>query len=256
MTTRKNIVITGASSGLGAEMARQFAAKGRNLGLCARRLENLDELKAELLTINPNITVIVKKLDVVDYEQVFKVIREIDDEFIAETGSGMERFIANAGIGLGKAIGTGGFSLNKKTIDVNFTATVAQSEIAMEIFRERKKGHMVIVSSVSANRGMRGAITTYSVTKAAVAALAEGMRMDMLRKPGIKVSTIFPGYIRSEINKHAKHTPFIVDTVPGVKAMVKAIEAEKDEATVPGWPWRPLAWAMRHFPLSQVTKMT
>jgi len=57
--TRQKILITGASSGLGAGMARKFAAKGRDLALCARRTDRLDELKAELLERNPGITVAV-----------------------------------------------------------------------------------------------------------------------------------------------------------------------------------------------------
>ena len=62
--TRQNIIITGASSGLGKGMAIQFAQMGRNLGLCARRFERLEELKQQLLEINPAITVSIKSLDV------------------------------------------------------------------------------------------------------------------------------------------------------------------------------------------------
>ena len=57
MTTRRNILITGASSGLGKGMAIEFAKQGCNLALCARRFENLEKLKEELLSINPNIDV-------------------------------------------------------------------------------------------------------------------------------------------------------------------------------------------------------
>lgn len=252
---RKNIMITGASSGLGAEMARQFAAKGYNLALCARRVERLESLKAELETINPQATVLIRALDVVDYDKVFSVSREIDEAFIAATGNGIDRYIVNAGIGKGLSIGFGGFAENKETLDVNLTASLAQAEIAMELFRKRKQGHLVFISSMSAMRGMRGAITTYGMTKAAVATLAEGIRMDVLNKPKIKISTIYPGYIRSEINENAKKAPFMVDTKPGVEAMVKAIEKEVDEASVPKWPWVPLGWAMRNLPLSQVRKI-
>lgn len=252
---RKNILITGASSGLGAEMARQFAAKGRNLALCARRTERLEELKAELEAINDTITVIIRELDVVEYEKVFTVVREMDTEFEEKTGHGIDRFIINAGIGKGLAIGFGGFAENKETIDVNLTSSLAQAEVAMELFRKRKQGHLVFISSVSAMRGMRGAITTYGMTKAAVAKLAEGIRMDVLNKPKIKISTIYPGYIKSEINENAKKAPFMVETKPGVEAMVKAIEKEVNEALVPKWPWIPVGWAMRNLPLSQVRKI-
>src|SRR4051794_41609293 len=68
--TRQKILITGASSGLGAGMARAFAVKGRDLALCARRLDRLDELRAELTERHPGITVAVAALDVNDHEQV------------------------------------------------------------------------------------------------------------------------------------------------------------------------------------------
>ena len=73
--TRQNILITGASSGLGKGMAIEFAKQGRNLALCARRVENLEELKAELAQINPNITVVTKALDVNDHPAVFEVFK-------------------------------------------------------------------------------------------------------------------------------------------------------------------------------------
>jgi short-subunit dehydrogenase len=70
-TERKTILITGASSGLGAEMARQFAALGHDLALCARRTERLEELREEIHRQHPNVRVEVKDLDVTDDGQVF-----------------------------------------------------------------------------------------------------------------------------------------------------------------------------------------
>lgn len=78
--------------------------------------------------------------------------------------------------------------------------------------------------------------------------------MELLGKP-IKISTIFPGYIRSEMNEHVANTPLIVDTVPGVRAIVAAIEAEKAKAYVPPWPWSPLARVMRFAPLPLLKRM-
>lgn len=124
----------------------------------------------------------------------------------------------------------------------------------MEIFRKQAHGHLVMVSSVSAMRGMRGNVTTYAATKAGVAALAEGIRMDVMRKP-IKVTTLYPGYIRSEINEKVKHTPFMVDTETGCRAMVRAIEKEVGEACVPSWPWTVIAFLMRNLPLPLVARM-
>ncbi|EWC63778.1 Oxidoreductase, short-chain dehydrogenase/reductase family [Actinokineospora spheciospongiae] len=248
--SRKNILITGASSGLGEEMARQFAALGRNLALAARRTDRLDELRAELTATYPGITVAVRALDVNDHDAVFKVF----GEFREELGT-LDRVVVNAGLGKGQPIGTGYFYANKQTAETNFVAALAQCEAAMEAFREQDSGHLVVISSMSAMRGMRGNLSTYAATKAGIAALAEGIRVDTLKTP-IKVSTIYPGYIRSEMNDKVKKTPLMVDTVPGVRAMVKAIEREVAEACAPSWPWTLLGFAMRNLPLPIVAKMS
>ncbi len=246
---RKTILITGASSGLGRGMAREFAKAGRNLALCARRTDRLAELKAELEAAHPGIGVSVRALDVNQYEQVFEVFKAFRDEF----GS-LDRVIVNAGIGKGQPVGTGYFHANRKTAETNFVAALAQCEAAVEIFRAQKAGHLVMISSMSALRGMPRNLTTYAASKAAVAALAEGIRADLLRTP-IKVSTIFPGYIRSEINEKVKKTPFMVDTETGCRALVAAIEREPAEASVPRWPWAALGFLMKRLPLSAVSKM-
>jgi short-subunit dehydrogenase len=158
---RHNILITGASSGLGAGMARLFAARGRNLALCARRLDRLEELAQRLRQRYPDIAVVVRQLDVNDHDAVFRVFRECD----AELG-GLDRVIANAGIGKGQPIGTGYFErANKQTAQTNFIGLLAQCEAAMELFRKRNAGHLVILSSVLAVRGAGGNLTTYAATK-------------------------------------------------------------------------------------------
>ena len=81
--TSKTILITGASSGLGAEMARQFAAAGYDLALCARRIERLEELRAEILAAHSDRRVEIRALDVNDADQVFEVFRAFRDDFAA-----------------------------------------------------------------------------------------------------------------------------------------------------------------------------
>jgi short-subunit dehydrogenase len=136
----------------------------------------------------------------------------------------------------------------------NFIAALAQCEAAVEIFRLQQAGHLVVVSSMSAMRGLPRNLTIYAASKAGVAALAEGIRADLLRTP-IKVTTLYPGYIASELSDRSSKAPLTVSTEKGVRAMVKAIEAERAEAKVPAWPWVPIGFAMRHLPLRVVAKM-
>jgi len=238
-------LITGASSGLGAEMARQFAAKGHELALVARRRERLAELRDSL----PGARVLIQALDVDDHDAVFRVFAELDDAI-----GGLDRVIVNAGIGKGAPVGTGRFDVNKQTITTNLLSALAQCEAAMQLFRARGRGHLVVVSSMSAVRGMPKAMTAYSASKAGIAAVAEGLRAELLGTP-IKVTTLFPGYIRSEMNEQvAQRTPLMSSTEDGVRAMVRAIEKQVATAAVPAWPWRPLGVVLRHAPLGVIRR--
>ena len=245
-------LITGASSGLGAEMARQFAALGHDLALAARRTDRLDELRLEILDTHPDRRIEVRALDVTDDDAVFEVFHAFADDF-----GWIDRIIINAGLGKGARIGTGKYYANRQTAMTNFVAALAQAEAAMEIFREQKRGHLVFISSMSAMRGMPKALNVYAATKAGVAHLAEGLRSEMQATPDldITVSTIYPGYIRSEMNDYVQNAPFMVDTETGVKAIVAAIEAEKADARVPSWPWGPMGTAMRYAPLGVVRRI-
>jgi len=250
---RSNVLITGASSGLGAGMARILAAKGHSLALTARRVERLEALRDELLAAHPDIDVVVHALDVNDHDQVFAVF----DQAAADLG-GLDRVIVNAGLGKGGRIGTGKFEANKQTAQTNFVAALAQCEAAMAHFYERKAGHLVVISSMSAMRGMPSSMATYAATKAGIAHLAEGIRSDLIGRKGldIKVTTLYPGYIASEMNEGIEQEArLMVDTETGCKALVKAIEREVTDAAVPAWPWAPLGQVMKHAPLSIVRKM-
>lgn len=245
----RSVLITGASSGLGAEMARQLAILGYDLALCARRVERLEELRTEIGNAHPQRRIHLRALDVNDHDDVFAAFREAD----AALG-GIDRVIVNAGIGKGAPVGTGRFDANKQTLMTDFVAALAQCEAALELFRAAGRGHLVVVSSVSALRGMPRAMTAYAAAKAGLATLAEGIRADTLGT-GITVTTLFPGYIVSEMNA-GNRTPLMVDTATGVRAMVRAIEKESATAIVPPWPWRPLAVLMRHAPLQVLRKLT
>nr|MDT0667880.1 SDR family NAD(P)-dependent oxidoreductase [Micromonospora sp. DSM 115978] len=126
----------------------------------------------------------------------------------------MDRVVVNAGLGKGQPVGTGGFEANRQTIETNVVGTLVQCEAAVEIFRRADAGHLVAVASMSALRGLPRHMTAYAASKAAVASLAEGIRADLLGT-GVAVSTIFPGYIRSEMNDRVSRAPFMISTEKG-----------------------------------------
>lgn len=246
---RKNILITGASSGLGLGMAKEFAAAGNNLALCARRISSLQKLADEIKAEHPDCEIKIRGLDVDQHDQVFQVFRAFQDDF-----DHLDRIIVNAGIGKGVAIGRGGFQHNLATAQTNFCSALAQCEAAVEIFREQNHGHLVCVSSMSAFRGFKGALSTYAASKAALATLSEGIRVELQKTP-IKVTTLYPGYILTDINREIKNAPFRIDAKKGSIALVKAIESEKAEACVPNWPWSPMKYLLKALPDSQLAKM-
>ena len=244
----KTILITGASSGIGAGMAREFAKKGYNLAICARRMERLEELKNEL-TSQYKVEVSARILDVTNYDQVFEVFKAVKADF-----GTIDRVIVNAGVGQGRRIGKGNFEINRATVETNFISALAQAEAAVEIFRAQNSGHLVMISSMSAMRGMPKHLTAYGASKAGVAFLAEGIRAELIDTP-IKVSTIFPGYIRTEINEGAAKLPFEVDEKTGSRLLAEEIEKAPIKAYVPKWPWLPLGFAMKVLPLKWVNKL-
>lgn len=245
----KTVLITGASSGLGAMMARKFAYLGYDLAICARRLERLDALKAEL-EAEYGIRVHTKRLDVTDYDQIFDVF----DAFASDVGT-LDKIIVNAGVGDSRVIGHGRFNINRATAETNFIAAIAQCEAAMQIFRAQNSGQLVVISSMSAVRGLPRHLTTYAAAKAGLARLAEGIRADMIKeKLPITVSTIYPGYVRTDLNIGAKYLPFEIEEEEGAEVIIKAIETKVDEAYVPAWPWLPIGLGMKYLPLKVITK--
>jgi short-subunit dehydrogenase len=223
-------------------MARAFAAKGRDLALCARRVDRLDELKAELLERHPGISVAVAALDVNDHEQVPKVFAELSNEL-----GGIDRVIVNAGIGKGAPLGSGKLWANKATLETNLIAALVQIETALEMFKASGGGHLVLISSVLGNKGVPGVKAAYAASKAGVSSLGESLRAEYLSGP-IKVTTLEPGYIESEMTAKSASTLLMVDNETGVKAMVDAMERETGRAAVPWWPWGPLVQVMRLLP--------
>lgn len=229
-------------------MARAFAAKGRDLALCARRLDRLDELKAELVGRHPNITVAVAALDVDDHDRVPDVFADLSDQL-----GGIDRVVVNAGIGKGARLGSGKVWANKATIETNLVSALVQIEAALAMFTATGSGHLVLMSSVMGNRGVPGVKAAYAASKAGLSSLGESLRAEYASGP-ITVTVIEPGYIESEMTAKSKTTMLMVDTDTGVRQIVAAIEREAGRAIVPGWPWIPLVALMKVVP-TRFTKL-
>lgn len=240
---RQRILITGASSGIGAEMARLWAGQGRDLALCARRLGELERVRDELLTAHPEITVSVHPLDVLDPAAVEAAVADA----VTALG-GLDRVVANAGVALGGSIGSGHAEDNRTTALTNVIGTLNQAEAAVRHFRSVGRGHFAVISSMFAVRGMAGPMNVYSASKAAVTSMAEGLRTD-LHGTGIVVSSVHPGYIRTPLLDGLGSQLFTASLERGTAAIVQAIEGERPRAYVPTWPWAAVRVAMKLAPM-------
>lgn len=243
----KSVFITGASSGLGRQMAIEFSRRGYRLALTARRLDVLKKLQAELEK-NGTGPVFVAALDVTDDASVAKVFAQAH----AQLGS-LDIVVANAGIGQHGTIGKVAFDKVRATINTNVTGFMATVDAAMHCFREQGYGHLVGISSVAAFRGMPAG-GVYGASKAAVSTYLEALRAETYNSP-ILVTTLSPGFIDTPINQGAKSRPFVIPVEKGGKLLVDLIERKVQRSTVPRWPWALVARLIAVLPTAVIAKL-
>jgi short-subunit dehydrogenase len=245
----KSVVITGASSGIGAALAREFAGRGYNIALCARRIEKLESLKQELAQKNSKIKVISAALDVNELDTLPTVFSDIKS-----TLGNLDIVIANAGITGVRRTGSGDLSIDKQVLQTNLYGAIATVDAAVAIFREQGFGQIVGMSSFSAFRGIPGS-AAYSASKAALTNYLQAVGTELYRKKEIKVTVIHPGFIRTEIDDNIDKFPFVIDADKAANTMVNAIEKGKSDIVVPSWPWAILRKVMPKLPESVVAKI-
>ena len=244
----KVAIVTGGSAGIGEAVAKRFADEGAAVVITGRRQSELDRV---ISGIRHNKG---KGLAVAGSVSDERHVQEVTQRALDSLGR-IDILVNNAGVGdFGKRIHETDDASWQTMIDVNLTGVFRMTRAVVSQMLKQGKGTIVNISSVASLVGIPGA-PAYAATKAGLAALMEGLRIDLLRTPGIVATTIYPGYIRSEMNERVKKTLIMVDTETGVRAMVEAIEKEKANAFVPAWPWVPLGKAMRHLPLPLVRRI-
>ncbi len=245
MQTRpQRVFITGASSGLGAALARHYAQAGASLGLVARRGDVLEALAAEL----PNGTRhCLYALDVNDHD----ALRAAAEDFMAQAG-GIDIVIASAGISRGTLTEcTEDLDVFARILATNVMATAATFSPFIEPMRQQARaGHggcrLVGIASVAGIRGLPGA-GAYSASKAAVISYCESLRVE-LQKDGIRVVTIAPGYIdtpMTQVNDYAM--PFLMPATDFARQAAAVIEAGKSYRVIP-WQMGVVARLLRLLP--------
>ena len=206
------ILITGASSGIGAALARYYDKSENHLILLARDKDRLQKLQNSLTC----------KADIIDIDITdFKLLQEK----IVAIGS-VDMVILNAGISIGHSLEVTPFDDFKRLYDTNLLPNHAILEPLLPKFKEQKNGTIVFISSLASLISMPSSVA-YSSSKRALNAYAEGMRYKY--KPyGIGVINILPGFIDTPLTqKNSFSMPFLMSLEVGTARIVKAIEQKK-----------------------------
>lgn len=240
----KRVFITGASSGIGAALARRYAQQGAKLGLVARRRPLLEQLVAGLPHCERHR---IYPLDVTDHAALAAAAAD----FIAANG-GADVVIANAGISQGTLTEYAeDLAVFERIVATNVTATVATFVPFIAAMKQQAQAgsracRLVGIGSVAGIRGLPGA-GAYSASKAAVRSYCESLRVE-LKASGIKIVTIAPGYIdtpMTQVNDYPM--PFLMPVEKFAVRAVAAIDAGVSYCVIP-WQMSVVAKLLRALP--------
>lgn len=233
----RRVILTGASSGIGAALAREYSSIGAVLGLIARREAELQTLAKKLGT-----PVQIFALDVRESE----ALRAAAASFISRHGC-PDIVIANAGVSTGTLTeDPEDLAAFQDVLDINVVGMVNTFQPYIAAMRGAGRGTLVGIASVAGYRGLPGA-AAYCASKAAVISYLESLRVE-LRSSGIKVITICPGYIATPMTEANPYPmPFMLSAEAAACAMVKLIDRGNTFAVIP-WQMAIVARVLRMLP--------
>ncbi|MBI2312863.1 MAG: SDR family oxidoreductase [Betaproteobacteria bacterium] len=234
---RERVVITGASSGIGAALARHYAGRGATLGLVARRRDHLDRLAASLGT-----AAFAYAADIRDVA----ALQAAAADFISRFGV-PDVVIANAGVSRGTLTQHAeDLAAFRDVFDINVVGMVNTFQPFLPAMLQARRGTLAGVASVAGIRGLPGA-GAYSASKAAAIAYLESLRVE-LRRSGVKVVTICPGYIDTPMTQANPYSmPFLLSAEEAARRFVRAIDRGASLAVIP-WQMALVARTLRLLP--------
>lgn len=232
-----NVVISGASSGIGLALARHYLECGARVAAFARREALLRELSDEY----PG-RVHATALDVRDA----MAVRNAAHDFMAREGA-PDIVVANAGVSWGTLTDRAeDEEMFQNIMDINVLGMVKTFQPFLASMREARRGTLVGIASVAGFRGLPGS-GAYSASKAAAISYLESLRVE-LRGSGIRVVTVCPGYIRTPMTGVNTHSmPFIIEADDAARRIAKVISGGKPYAVVP-WQMGLIGGALKLLP--------
>ncbi|MEM7269601.1 MAG: SDR family NAD(P)-dependent oxidoreductase [Pseudomonadota bacterium] len=223
------VIITGASSGIGAALAAEYASSGSSMLLIARNAERLAEVATTARA--KGATVELAEISVTDEAAMKAAIEAYDD------AAPVDVVISNAGIALGRrGEGPERPGEARKQVDVNLLGMLHTVEPLLDRFQSRQSGRIALISSI-AGRRPQADLPTYSATKAAVRGYGEAIR-PWLRSHGVSVTVICPGFIKTPMAaRHNGPKPFQISAEAAARRMRRAIDRGQGRLTLPT-PWQ------------------
>lgn len=221
-------LVTGASSGIGWELARQLAAEGCKIGLVARREAPLRELEALIASAGGTATAAVA--DVGQRKQIESAFQHIRSRL-----GPIDLVIANAGVGKATFLDPVNIADVEEMIRINLMGVIYTLSTALPDMLARKSGHLVAISSLAGYRGLPGE-SAYCASKAAVNAYMDGLRIH-LRGTGVTATTVCPGFVKTPMTAETDpvHMPQLLEADVAAKRIIGAIKAG---TKVYNFPWR------------------
>jgi len=208
-------VITGASSGLGWELAKTLAGEGCKVGLLARRKDKLDTLVAEIHQAGG--TAAAATADIGDRHQTVAAIHEL-----ADTLGPVDLLVANAGVSTSTELDPPNTADVEAMFRVNVLGMVYAFEAVLPDMLRRQKGHLAALSSLASYKGLPGQ-AGYCASKAAINTYLEALRIQ-LRGRGVAVTTICPGFIRTPMTAtHQFHMPFLMEPADAARRIARGL---------------------------------
>jgi short-subunit dehydrogenase len=244
----KKCLVVGASSGIGAELARQLAGNGCPVALVSRREAELTDLAADLNRIAGRKLASVYPADVTDYAAAPALIQTIIDDL-----GGLDVVIYSSGIM--PRIGVDEYDTVKdiSVVEVNFLGAIAWLNPLADRFTRARSGVIVGIGSVAGDRGRRGT-PVYNASKAALDTYLEALR-NRLSQYEVQVTTIKPGFIHTPMTK-GLHIPLPGGTTANAaRDIINAIEGGAVVAYTPSF-WRWIMLIIRHLPSAIMRKLS